>query len=114
HPPLAWMSRCVELGISALPDLPPVAPPVAQPVPDLPTKRAALLVENSQIANALLRPSDWQVIRKIERGVDMDADAVAYRANVIAASNANEALINAAVTVEDLAALKLTWPKAPQ
>lgn len=36
-----------------------------------------------QTAYTLLSPSDWQVIRKMERNIDIDANTASYRANVI-------------------------------
>ena len=56
-------------------------------------------------ANSLLAATDWMVIRKAERGVDLPADVAAARAKIIADCAAKEATIVAASTVEELMAV---------
>ena len=56
------------------------------------------------VANSLLAATDWMVIRKAERGVEIPADVAAERAQIIADCTAKEAAINAATTVEELMA----------
>lgn len=62
-------------------------------------------------AASLLSPSDWKVIRAAETATQVDADTLAYRAAVRAASNANEAAILSVTSVEELAALQFNWPE---
>jgi hypothetical protein len=56
-------------------------------------------------ANSALAQTDWMVIRKAERGVDIPAKAAAERAKIIADCTAKEAAIAACTTVEQLMAV---------
>jgi len=74
-----------------------------------------LLKENfiSQIkdtANKLLQPSDWQIIRKMERSIDVDTDIVTYRADVISTCTDLESKINKCKTVSALQKITFVWP----
>jgi hypothetical protein len=60
-------------------------------------------------AGSLLAPTDWKVTRAAEGVKAVDADTLATRAAIRAASDANEAAILACTTVEELAALQLNW-----
>jgi hypothetical protein len=62
-------------------------------------------------AGSLLAPTDWKVTRAAEGVKAVDADTLAARAAIRAASDANETAIKACTTVDQLAALQLTWPK---
>ncbi len=62
-------------------------------------------------ANSILSQTDWMVIRKAERNVDIPADTVAYRASVVAKASELEAAISAVTSVEELMALNLSFPK---
>jgi len=57
--------------------------------------------------NMTLAQTDWYVIRKVERNVDIPADVATYRAAVIAWATATEASITAVTTVEELKAINL-------
>jgi len=57
--------------------------------------------------NMTLAPTDWYVIRKAERNVDIPAEVATYRAAVIAWATATEASITAVTTVEELKAINL-------
>ena len=57
--------------------------------------------------NMTLAPTDWYVIRKAERNVDIPAKVAAYRAAVVAWADATEAAILAVTTVEELKAINL-------
>jgi hypothetical protein len=57
--------------------------------------------------NMTLAQTDWYVIRKAERNVDIPADVATYRAAVIAWANSTEASITAVTTVEELKAINL-------
>ncbi len=62
-------------------------------------------------AGSLLAVTDWKVTRAAEGVKAVDADTLAARAAIRAASDANETAIKACTTVEQLAALQLSWPK---
>jgi hypothetical protein len=53
-------------------------------------------------ANSLLAATDWMVIRKAERNVDIPADVVAERAKIIADCTAKESAITAATSIDEL------------
>ena len=53
-------------------------------------------------ANSQLTSTDWMVIRKAERNVDIPADVVAERAKIIDDCTAKEAAITAATTIDEL------------
>jgi hypothetical protein len=57
--------------------------------------------------NMTLAQTDWYVIRKAERNIDIPADVATYRAEVIAWATATEASITAVTTVEELKAINL-------
>ncbi len=65
-------------------------------------------------ANKLLSQTDWMVIRKIERSVDIPADTATYRAAVIAEANRLETGIDGSVDVPALIAVVTTqaWPES--
>lgn len=53
-------------------------------------------------ANAMLSSTDWMLVRKIERNVDIPAATTTYRAAIVAEANRLETVISAATTVEGL------------
>lgn len=57
--------------------------------------------------NMTLAQTDWYVIRKAERSIDIPADVATYRAAVIAWATATEASISAVTTVEQLKLINL-------
>lgn len=61
-------------------------------------------------AGSILSQTDWMVTRKVERNVDISASVVAYRAEVVSKADELETAITACVTVEELAALNLSFP----
>jgi len=63
------------------------------------------IAQGKQAANSLLASTDWMVIRKAERGVDIPADVVAARAAIIADCTAKEAAITAATTMDEFLAV---------
>jgi hypothetical protein len=56
-------------------------------------------------AGSALAATDWMVIRKAERGVDIPADVAAERAKIISDCTAKEVAISAATTIEELMAV---------
>jgi len=65
------------------------------------------------IAYNILNQTDWMVIRKVERSVDIPADTVAYRAAVIAECTRLVAAIAGAADVPALVAVVTAqaWPE---
>lgn len=56
-------------------------------------------------AGSQLAATDWMVIRKAERGVDIPAEVAAERAQIVADCDAKEAAIAACTTIEELMAV---------
>lgn len=63
------------------------------------------IAQVKQSANAELAKTDWMVIRKAERNVDIPAKVAAERAKIVADCAAKEAAIAACTTVEQLIAV---------
>jgi len=63
------------------------------------------IAQNKASANSQLASTDWMVIRKAERNVDIPADVVTARAAIIADCTAKEAAITAATTMEEFLAV---------
>ena len=78
---------------------------------DLDQCKANLTAQIKQTAGSLLAPTDWKIIRAAETGTQIDADVLAARAAIRAASNTNEAAVAACTAVDELAALQLLWPE---
>ena len=70
----------------------------------LKSQRIAQVKHNT---NMTLAQTDWYVIRKAERNVDIPADVATYRAAVIAWATATKASISAVTTVEQLKLINL-------
>ena len=62
-------------------------------------------------AGSILAQTDWMVIRKAERNVDIPSDVATYRASIVAKSEELETEIAAVTTVEQLIALDLSFPR---
>jgi hypothetical protein len=62
------------------------------------------------IAYSLLSPTDYKLVRKVETGQDVDQETLDKRSAIRSAFTANSALIEAATTTEELAAIQFTWP----
>jgi hypothetical protein len=61
--------------------------------------------QTKETANKLLLPTDWYIVRKFERNIDIPADIVSYRNSVISVAEEREELISAVTTVEELKGL---------
>ena len=68
------------------------------------------IAQVKQTANSILAQTDWMVIRKAERNLDIPADTVAYRAAVVAKAAELETAISAVTSVEALMSLNLSFP----
>lgn len=76
---------------------------------DLDQCKAMLVAQVKQTAASLLAPTDWKVIRFIESAAPIGTAVTDYREAIRADSNNHETAINACTTVDELAALQLTW-----
>lgn len=70
------------------------------------------LAQTKTTTNQLLSATDWMVIRKAERNVDIPAATVAYRAAVLAECDRLLAAIAAASDVPALMAVTAAWPES--
>lgn len=61
-------------------------------------------------AGSILAQTDWMVIRKAERNVDIPSSVATYRASIVAKADELETAISAVTTVEQLIALDLSFP----
>jgi len=61
-------------------------------------------------AGSILAQTDWMVIRKAERNVDIPTAVATYRASVVTKATELEASITAVTTVEQLIALDMSFP----
>ena len=59
---------------------------------------------------SILLQTDWAVVRKAERAIEIPADITTYRAEVLSTLDDLETAIAAVTTVEELAALNLSFP----
>lgn len=64
--------------------------------------KSNFIAQVKDTAGKLLAQTDWYIIRKAERNVDVPADVVTKRANIIAESDRLEAAITGVTTVEQL------------
>jgi len=61
--------------------------------------------QTKETANTLLAPTDWYIVRKFERNIDVPENIVSYRADVILVAEEREALIEAVTSAEELKGL---------
>jgi hypothetical protein len=61
-------------------------------------------------AGSILAQTDWMVIRKAERNVDIPSSVATYRASVVTKAAELETAIFAVTTVEQLIALDMSFP----
>jgi hypothetical protein len=61
-------------------------------------------------AGSILAQTDWMVIRKAERNVDIPTAVATYRASIVTKATELEASIAAVTNVEQLIALDLSFP----
>jgi hypothetical protein len=67
--------------------------------------KSQFIAQNKESTNKLLMYTDWMVIRKAERNIDIPADIAADRAKLIADCTAKEAAITAATTMDEFLAV---------
>ena len=64
-------------------------------------------------AYGLLQPNDWMVVRNAESSKAIPSDWLDYRVAVRTAAGNARTAIDAVSTVDELAALTITWPTQP-
>ena len=76
--------------------------------------KSQYIAQFKDIANKLLDQTDWMLVRKIERNVDIPAATVAYRAAIIAEADRLETAISGATTINTFttAVNSASWPLA--
>lgn len=77
---------------------------------DIDQLKKVMLSQVKATAASLLAPTDWKITRAAEGIKPCDADTLTARAAIRAASDANEALVTACATVDELAVVQFTWP----
>lgn len=77
---------------------------------DIDQIKTMLLAQIKQTTASLLASTDYKYIRKMETGQEIDAVTVQKRTDIRAAKDANEKLVNDAVTVDELSTLSFSWP----
>lgn len=69
---------------------------------DIDAKKLDLIKSVKEEANRLLLPSDWYILRKAERSVDVPSDVATERGSIITKAAGFETEINALTTYESL------------
>lgn len=72
--------------------------------------KSNFIAQVKNTAGSILAQTDWMVIRKTERNVDIPSSVATYRASVVAKATELETAISAVTTVEQLIALNLSFP----
>ena len=72
--------------------------------------KSNFIAQTKTTAGSILAQTDWMVIRKAERSVDIPSSVTTYRAAVVAKASELETAISAVTTVEQLIALDLSFP----
>jgi hypothetical protein len=72
--------------------------------------KSTTIAQIKQTANSILAQTDWMVIRKAERNVEIPTDTSTYRTAVVAKAAELESAISAVTSVEELMALNLSFP----
>ena len=72
--------------------------------------KSNLISQVKAAAGSILAQTDWMVIRKAERNVDIPTSVAAYRASVVEKAAELEADISAVTTVEQLISLDISLP----
>jgi len=72
--------------------------------------KSQMIAQVKASAGSMLAATDWKVVRAAEGIKAVDADTLAERSAIRAASDANEAAIVACTSVEALTSLKMNWP----
>jgi len=80
---------------------------------DFDTVKQMALDNLDKQAYSLLFPSDWMITRKAETGTDLAHDWSVYRDSIRLEVIVVRGQINAATTVDEIAAIQPNWPVSP-
>lgn len=81
---------------------------------DLATVKARDIAASKTSAGAILKATDWYIVRQAETSTPVPPLVATYRAAVRAAQTDYETAVNAATTLDELALLKPEWPEEPK
>lgn len=73
--------------------------------------KSQFIAQIKTTAGSMLAQTDWMVIRKAERNVEIPAKVAVHRAAIVAAANNFENAISSCTSVDELAALQFNWPE---
>ena len=72
--------------------------------------KSQFIAQVKSTAGSILTQTDWMIIRKAERNVDVPSNVATYRASIVAKADELETAIAAVTSVEQLIALDLSFP----
>lgn len=72
--------------------------------------KSQFIAQVKSTAGSILSQTDWMIIRKAERNVDVPSNVATYRASIVAKADELETVIAAVTSVEQLIALDLSFP----
>jgi hypothetical protein len=72
--------------------------------------KSQFIAQVKATAGSILAQSDWMIIRKAERDVDLPKAMADYRSSIVSKADELEAKIKAVKSVEELASLDLSFP----
>lgn len=73
-----------------------------EPIYNIESKKSDIISALKAEANKRLQPTDWQVVRKYERSVDIDTDTATERANILSELTRKENEVNDLTSYVDL------------
>jgi hypothetical protein len=77
--------------------------------------KVSKLAEIKSKAGELLKPTDWQVVRQVERSIDIDADVATERAWILTEADRLEAEVNAFTSYADVLQYRIVFfPAEPE
>lgn len=102
------------IGIVEVPDAAPLDHRVYHPdgsMRDAEEVRVKLIKQYRDMVSSSLKETDWYVIRKMERGIDIPTDVVQQRSSLLSKLDTLLSDLESAVTTEDLydVADKFNW-----
>lgn len=103
----------LPLMVQVLDTTDPLRPRMVDTTEQVVTKglKSQFVAQIKAAAGSMLAATDWKVVRAAEGIKPVDAETLAARAAIRAASDANEAKVLACKSVDELAAVQMVWPK---
>jgi hypothetical protein len=100
------------LYVKVLDNTDPLNPVMVDSTKRLVTKglKSNFIAQVRNTCYSILLQTDWAIVRKAERAIEIPADITTYRAEVLSTLDDLEIAISAVTTVEELAALNLSFP----